>query len=43
MLRKSWETKTMKRKISGPPRQAAGPPRPGAGVGVGMLRGKGTT
>ena len=29
-------------KAMGPPRQATGPPRSGAGVGVGMLRGKGT-
>ena len=29
--------------VTGPPRQATGPPQSGAGVGVGMLRGKGTT
>ena len=28
---------------TGPPRQAMGPPRSGADVGVGMLRGRGTT
>ena len=28
---------------AGSPRQATGPPRSGAGVGVGMLRGRGTT
>ena len=27
----------------GPPMQAVGPPRSDAGMGIGMLRGKGTT
>ena len=31
------------KKATGPLRQAAGPPRSGAGMGVGMVRGKGTT